>query len=55
MKEVQQLTGDKLDEVQRQMQDYDERLKKLEGIMNDKYLPSQLEFQEFGKSLWKLQ
>jgi len=40
VKEVQQLINDKLDEVQRQMQDYDERLKKLEGIMNDKRLPS---------------
>ena len=36
VKEVQQLINDKLDEVQRQMQDNDERLKKLEGIMNDK-------------------
>jgi len=33
----------------------DERLNKLKGIMNYKCLPSQLEFQEFGERLWKLE
>ena len=33
----------------------DERLNKLKGIMNYKCLPSQLEFQEFGERLLKLE
>jgi len=47
VKEVQELVNVKLDEVRQKMQDYDERLKKLEGIT--------VEFQEFGERLWKLE
>ena len=43
------------DEVQKIMQDYDERLKKMESIVDEKLLSSQAEFQEFGKRLWKLE
>ena len=55
VKEVQELVNVKLDEVQKRMQDYEERLNKLEGIVDDKYLSSHVEIQEFGERLWKLE
>jgi len=43
VKEVQELANVKLDEVQKKMHDYDDHLKKLEGIVDDKCLDQTVE------------